>query len=47
MFKNLLNYDIWFDYIRLEENVGDMVKMCEVYECVIVNVLLVNEKCFW
>ena len=28
--RNPLNYDAWFDYIRLEENAGDLDKVREV-----------------
>ena len=28
--RNALNYDAWFDYIRLEENAGDHDKVREV-----------------
>jgi hypothetical protein len=45
--KNPLNYDTWFDYIRLEENAGDMAKTREVYERAIANVPPANEKRFW
>ncbi|CAG8465506.1 17067_t:CDS:10 [Acaulospora morrowiae] len=30
--SNPKNYDIWFDYARLEENVGDTMKVREIYE---------------
>lgn len=29
---NALNYDAWFDYIRLEESAGDVDKVRDVYE---------------
>lgn len=51
MRKSFLNYDVWFDYVRLEEEevffVGDKERVREVYERVVGNVLLVNEKCYW
>lgn len=42
-----LNYDIWFDYIRLEESHGDMDRIREVYERSIANVPPVQEKRYW
>ncbi|KAM0828553.1 hypothetical protein ACQ4PT_067469 [Festuca glaucescens] len=35
--KNPLNYDSWFDYIRLEESVGNKDKIRDVYERAIAN----------
>lgn len=29
---NPLNYDAWFDYIRLEESAGDVDRVRDVYE---------------
>ncbi|XLU46496.1 hypothetical protein S245_041310, partial [Arachis hypogaea] len=45
--KNPLNYDSWFDYIRLEESVGNKERIKEVYERAIVNVPPAEEKRFW
>jgi crooked neck len=45
--KNPLNYDTWFDYVRLEESAGDIAKTREVYERAIANVPPANEKRFW
>ncbi|KAF8090620.1 hypothetical protein N665_0471s0015 [Sinapis alba] len=48
--KNPLNYDAWFDYIRLEEeeaSVGDKERIREVYERAIANVPPANEKRYW
>ncbi|KAK9845191.1 hypothetical protein WJX84_006146 [Apatococcus fuscideae] len=42
-----LNYDAWFDYIRLEESAGDQDKIREVYERAIGNVPPALEKRFW
>eukprot|EP00808_Paulinella_micropora_P006480 g12364.t1 len=42
-----LNYDVWFDYVRLEENAGDPTRVREVYERAITNVPPVNEKIYW
>uniref|UniRef100_A0A6B2KZN2 Suppressor of forked domain-containing protein n=1 Tax=Arcella intermedia TaxID=1963864 RepID=A0A6B2KZN2_9EUKA len=41
------NYDLWFDYIRLEENSGDLAKIREIYERAIANVPPATEKIFW
>ncbi|XP_068639478.1 uncharacterized protein [Aristolochia californica] len=45
--KNPLNYDSWFDYIRLEESVGDKKRTREVYERAIANVPPAEEKRYW
>ncbi|KAK8950929.1 hypothetical protein KSP39_PZI003225 [Platanthera zijinensis] len=45
--KNPLNYDSWFDYIRLEENVGNKDMIREVYERSIANVPPAQEKRYW
>ncbi|CAM8904518.1 unnamed protein product [Rhodiola kirilowii] len=45
--KNPLNYDTWFDYIRLEENVGNNDRTREVYERAIANVPPAEEKRYW
>ena len=47
MAKNSRNYDIWFDYVRLEENNGQFEKTREVYERAISQIPLVNEKRYW
>lgn len=44
---NPKNYDIWFDYIRLEEGNGDKEKIREVYERAIANVPPSQEKRYW
>jgi len=44
---NPLNYDIWFDYIRLEETNGEKEKVREVYERAIANLPPVQEKRYW
>ena len=44
---NSKNYDIWFDYIRLEESVGDKERIRELYERSIANIPPANEKRFW
>eukprot|EP01006_Ploeotia_vitrea_P010905 TRINITY_DN28836_c0_g1_i1.p1 TRINITY_DN28836_c0_g1~~TRINITY_DN28836_c0_g1_i1.p1 ORF type:complete len:651 (+),score=78.48 TRINITY_DN28836_c0_g1_i1:48-2000(+) len=41
------NYDVWFDYIRLEENNADSEKCREVFERAISNVPKVKEKRYW
>ncbi|EXC02943.1 Crooked neck-like protein 1 [Morus notabilis] len=45
--KNPLNYDTWFDYIRLEESVGIKERIREVYERAIANVPPAEEKRYW
>ncbi|KAL9439553.1 hypothetical protein AB3S75_025085 [Citrus x aurantiifolia] len=45
--KNPMNYDIWFDYIRLEESVGNKERVREVYERAIANVPPAEEKRYW
>ena len=45
--KNPLNYDSWFDYIRLEESVGNKDRIREVYERAIANVPPAAEKRYW
>jgi len=44
---NPRNYDIWFDYIHLEENNGDEEKTRDVYERAISNLPPIAEKRFW
>jgi crooked neck len=41
------NYDIWFDYVRLEETLGNHDRVREVYERAIANIPPVNEKLYW
>jgi crooked neck len=45
--KSPLNYDAWFDYIGLEESVGNTEKTREVYERAIANVPPAEEKRYW
>eukprot|EP00931_Biecheleriopsis_adriatica_P003995 TRINITY_DN105736_c0_g1_i1.p1 TRINITY_DN105736_c0_g1~~TRINITY_DN105736_c0_g1_i1.p1 ORF type:complete len:672 (+),score=164.57 TRINITY_DN105736_c0_g1_i1:139-2154(+) len=45
--KNPRNYDVWFDYVRLEESVGDVAKIREAYERAIANKPPVMQKRFW
>ncbi|KAK7260280.1 hypothetical protein RIF29_26201 [Crotalaria pallida] len=45
--KNPTNYDSWFDYIRLEESVGNKERIREVYERAIRNVPPAPEKRLW
>lgn len=42
-----LNYDVWFDYIRLEESNGTLEKVRDVYERAIAHPPPVVEKRFW
>jgi len=41
------DYDVWFDYIRLEETEGDAERIRETYERAIGNVPPVAEKRYW
>ncbi|KAM0828554.1 hypothetical protein ACQ4PT_067469 [Festuca glaucescens] len=43
--KNPLNYDSWFDYIRLEESVGNKDKIRDVYERAIANDMERTHSC--
>ncbi|OIV94933.1 hypothetical protein TanjilG_22130 [Lupinus angustifolius] len=45
--KSPTNYDSWFDYIRLEESVGNKERVREVYERAIANVPPAQEKRLW
>ncbi|CAL9220635.1 unnamed protein product [Arabidopsis halleri] len=45
--KNPLNYDSWFDYLRLEETVGNKDRIREIYERAIANVPPAQEKRYW
>ncbi|CAI7747672.1 unnamed protein product [Closterium sp. NIES-53] len=45
--RNPRNYDAWFDYVRLEESVGEAERVREVYERAIANVPPADEKRFW
>ncbi|CAG8738257.1 8215_t:CDS:10, partial [Dentiscutata erythropus] len=44
---NPKNYDIWFDYARLEENAADSQKVREIYERAIAQMPPTQEKRFW
>lgn len=44
---NSYNYDLWFDYIRLMEDDGDVEKTREVYEKAVANIPLKKEKRLW
>jgi len=44
---NPLNYDTWFDYIRLEEAKGKKDRIRDVYERAIANKPPLQEKRFW
>ncbi|ROT37012.1 TPR-like protein [Sodiomyces alkalinus F11] len=41
------NYDIWFDYARLEETSGDADRVRDVYERAVAQVPPAQEKRFW
>lgn len=45
--KDSHNYDVWFDYTRLEESSGDVDKIRETYEKAISNVPPGQDKKFW
>ncbi len=45
--ENPMNYESWFNYIRLMEDEGSLEMTREVYERAIANVPLSNEKKFW
>lgn len=45
--KDPLNYDAWFDYVRLEESAGDVARCREVYERAIAAVPPAPEKRYW
>ena len=45
--KDPLNYDSWFEYLRLEESGGDVDKCREVYERAISCVPPASEKRYW
>lgn len=45
--ENPYNYDVWFDYIKLEESGGRAGKIRQVYERAIANVPMVQEKKYW
>ncbi|KAG5400151.1 hypothetical protein IGI04_014758, partial [Brassica rapa subsp. trilocularis] len=42
--KNPLNYDSWFDYVMLEETVGNKDRIREIYEMAIANIPPAEEK---
>ncbi|XP_010480505.1 PREDICTED: crooked neck-like protein 1 [Camelina sativa] len=45
--KNPLNYDSWFDYLRLEESLGNKDRIREIYDRAIANVPPAEEKRYW
>ncbi|KAM7288515.1 crooked neck-like protein 1 [Ixodes scapularis] len=45
--ENPLNYDAWFDYLRLMESEGNVDATRETYERAIANVPLSKEKRYW
>lgn len=45
--ENLKNYDIWFDYARLEEISGDADRIRDVYERAVAQVPPAQEKRYW
>lgn len=45
--ENPLNYDVWFDYVRLEEMNKNRDRIRDVYERAISNIPPASEKRFW
>ena len=45
--KDVYNYDVWFDFIRLEEAEGDCEKIRAIYERAVANVPPIAEKRYW
>lgn len=45
--QNPRNYDTWFDYVKLEENCGDVGRIREVYERAIANKPPIMQKRYW
>ncbi|KAI8824748.1 hypothetical protein BJ741DRAFT_632745 [Chytriomyces cf. hyalinus JEL632] len=45
--QNSKDYDVWFDYTRLEESTGDFDRIRDVYERAIAEIPLIKEKRFW
>lgn len=45
--KDPLNYDVWFDLTRLEEEAGDLEKIRHAYELAVAAVPPVLEKRYW
>jgi crooked neck len=45
--ENPKNYDVWFDYARLEETLGDPDRVRDVYERAIANIPPTREKRHW
>ncbi|KAJ3376631.1 NineTeen Complex (NTC) component, partial [Entophlyctis sp. JEL0112] len=44
---NSKDYDVWFDYTRLEESTGEVDRIRDCYERAIAEVPLTKEKRFW
>ncbi|RFU30016.1 hypothetical protein B7463_g6319, partial [Scytalidium lignicola] len=45
--ENAKNYDVWFDYARLEETLGDVDRVRDVYERAIAQIPPTQEKRHW
>ncbi|KAF8474834.1 hypothetical protein BDZ91DRAFT_280904 [Kalaharituber pfeilii] len=45
--ENSKNYDVWFDYARLEETLGDVDRVRDVYERAIAQIPPTQEKRHW
>lgn len=46
--KNIMNYDTWFNYIQLEEEISNnSIRVREIYERAITNIPTVDQKKYW
>jgi crooked neck len=45
--ENPLNYDTWFDYLKLEESLSAPDVVRGVYERAVANIPLINQKRHW
>ncbi|CAO3649778.1 unnamed protein product [Cunninghamella blakesleeana] len=45
--NNPKNYDVWFDYIKLEESVGEINRIRDIYERAIAQMPPAEEKRYW
>lgn len=45
--ENPKNYDVWFDYAKLEESAGDPTRVREIYERAIAQIPPAEEKRYW
>ncbi len=47
MKENILDYDTWFDYIRLLESEEDIEQIRDAYEKAIAQIPPISEKYYW